>query len=186
MKRLNSLESHNYTNVNISKICLFLILALALTIVPLPGLMAKCRPNFVLLIVLYMQCCIPVYFRITWIFMLGILLDVLTASMIGQHPLAFVITSWLATTKPSNFRYYSILQQMMVILLYCALYQLLISLVDLFFGINVNFYESLFIVLLTVSFWPILGIIFIMRILPQSPGKYSDFMRFEKKFNKKG
>lgn len=162
MKGLRYQERHNDSNVNITRLCLFLILALALTIVPLPGLMAKCRPNFVLLIVLYMQCCIPVYFRITWVFMLGILLDVLTATTIGQHPLAFVITSWVATTKPSNFKYYSILQQMIVIFLYCTLYQLLISLVDLFFGINVNIFESLFIVLLSVAFWPILGIIFIM------------------------
>lgn len=161
MKTFNSTSIHNDYNVNITKLCLLLVIALALTIVPLPSLIAKCRPNFVLLIVLYMQCCIPVYFRITWVFMLGILLDVLTAAMIGQHPLGFVITSWVATTKPSNFKYYSILQQMIVIFLYCMLYQFLISLVDLFFGINVNIYESLCIVLLSVAFWPILGIIFI-------------------------
>lgn len=172
MKELSYHETHHYTNVNITKICLFLIIGLALTIVPLPAVMAKYRPNFVLLIVLYMQCCIPVYFRITWVFMLGILLDVLTASTIGQHPLAFVITSWAVTTKPANFKYYSILQQMIVICLYCILYQVLISLVDLFFGINVNIFTSLCIVLLSVAFWPILGIIFIMPLEYQVRTKY--------------
>jgi len=162
MKEWRSIENNNDSNINVTKLCLFLILALVLTIMPLPELMAKYRPNFVLLIILYMQCFIPIYFRITWVFILGILLDVLTSGMIGQHPIAFVIASWAATTKPSNFRYYSILQQMIFIFLYCALYQLLISLVDLFFGINVNFLGSFCIVLLTVAFWPILGIIFLV------------------------
>lgn len=163
MKPLNSFENYNdyiNNNISISKLCLLLLVALSLTIVPLPSIMAKCRPNFVLLIVLYMQCCVPVYFRIAWIFMLGILLDVLTATTIGQHSLAFVITTWVATAKPYNFKYYSILQQTIVIFLYCALYQLLISLVDLFFAINVNIQESLCIVILSVAFWPMLRLMF--------------------------
>ncbi len=174
MKSLNYIENNNdYTanNIEVSRLFLVLLAALALTIVPLPSVIAKCRPNFVLLIVLYMQCCIPMYFRIAWVFMLGILLDVLTATSIGEHSLAFIITTWVATEKPTNFKYYSILQQMIVILIYCMLYQLLITLVDSFFAIKVNIYESICVVLLSVAIWPMLGLIFAPKYLPNRARK---------------
>jgi rod shape-determining protein MreD len=161
MKLLNSSLGFNDYNVNVSKICFLLVGALALTILPLPNFIAKLRPNFVLLIVLYMQCCIPAYFRVTWVFVLGILLDVLTASTIGQHSLAFILTCWAANAKPANFRYYSILQQTIIIFIYCLIYQILIALIDLFFGINVNAGESFCVVLLSLACWPILRLGFV-------------------------
>lgn len=165
MKSSDSFDNNyrNIDSINCYKLCVFIFMALVLTIVPFPNVVAKFRPNFLLIIVLYMQCFVSVYFRIAWVFMLGILLDVLTASTIGQHSLAFIITTWVASSKPSNFRYYSILQQTLIIFLYCVLYQLLIVLVDLFFGINVNIYESICIVLLTVALWPVLGLIFTIQ-----------------------
>ncbi len=145
---------------SMSKFFLVALGALVLNILPLPSVIEMYRPNFILLLVLYIQCCMPIYFRITWVFLLGIFLDVLSVSIIGQHSLALIVTCWAATTRPNNFKYYSMLQQMSVIFLYCLLYYLIILFTDLFFAINVNVYKSISLAFFSVVFWPILRILF--------------------------
>lgn len=84
-----------------------MFVVLAFTILPLPELMAAYRPPWVLLFVLYIQFFLPHYFRVTWLFLLGMSLDVLLASVMGEHTFALLLTSWLASTKARRFHFFT-------------------------------------------------------------------------------
>lgn len=159
MRMLNTHKSYLDTNHkanSVYRLCIFVIIALLATIIPMPSALASIRPNFVLILILYIQCFFPKYLRVSWVFVLGLLLDVLTASVIGKHSLALIVTSWALKGRPSNFKYYSTLQQMSIIFIYCVLYQLVIVLIDLFFALGVSLNNATLIALLSVALWPVL------------------------------
>ena len=93
------------------KVPLAIVVALIFSIIPLPVKVGFYRPDLLLIVVLYIQCCLPKYFRVTWVFLLGVFLDVLYAGTLGQHALAIIITTWIANNRSLNFKHYSILQQ---------------------------------------------------------------------------
>lgn len=142
------------------KLLLTVFVALVLTVLPLPSSLMLYRPALILMLVLYIQCCMPAYFRVTWVFLLGIYLDVLCATSIGQHSLALIVTTWIATTRSSNFSYFSTLQQMSVVLLFSFLYHLIIYLTEIFFGVNASIIPAISSAFISVLFWPCLRLLF--------------------------
>ncbi|OGV28920.1 MAG: rod shape-determining protein MreD [Legionellales bacterium RIFCSPHIGHO2_12_FULL_35_11] len=131
-----------------------LILVFVLTIVPLPDGVNALRPAWVLVFILYIQCCLPEYFRITWVFLLGLCLDVLCGSAMGFHSLALLATAWIASGRGRGFEYYSIAQQMSVIVLFCLVYQFFIYLLDAYFGIAGDIKYVFGSSFLSVLVWP--------------------------------
>ena len=105
---------------------LALFVMLVLTILPLPEIMASYRPPWVLLFVLYVQFFLPQYFRVTWLFLLGLSLDVLLASVMGEHTFALLLTTGLASTKARRFHFFSPAQQILFICLFTAFYELIL------------------------------------------------------------
>lgn len=129
-------------------------LVLALSTIPLPGMIAVFRPPWVLMFVLYIQFYLPRYFRISWVFLLGLSLDVLLATTIGEHAFALLLASFFAASKARRFHFFSIAQQMMLIALFCAVYQLVIVLIDISLGYNNGPMFAAGTVLVTMIFWP--------------------------------
>ena len=130
------------------------LLALALTIIPLPEVLAVFRPPWVLMFVLYVQFFLPRYFRVTWVFLLGLSLDVLLVSVIGEHAFALLLTSCLAASKMRRFHFFSIAQQMILIALFCMVYQFIIVLIDVSLGYSNSALFAVGTVLVTMIFWP--------------------------------
>lgn len=89
---------------------LSLVLALALTAVPLPGLLAPLRPDWVMLVVIYWCLFGSEYTGIFAIFLSGLLLDVLYGTILGQHAMAFVATSYLPLLMHLRMRVFSWIQ----------------------------------------------------------------------------
>lgn len=131
-----------------------MITVLVLTIIPIPDILAVFRPPWVLLFVLYIQFFLPRYFRVTWVFLLGLSMDVLLASVIGEHAFAMLLTSCLAATKARRFHFFSIAQQMTLIALCCSVYQVLIVLIDIAVGYNNSMIFAAGTVCVTMIFWP--------------------------------
>jgi rod shape-determining protein MreD len=100
------------------------------------------------------QLFLPQYFRVTWVFLLGFFMDVLLATIIGEHSFALLFSSALASSKARRFRFFSIAQQMIFMSLFCLAYHLMIILVDTFLGCNNNFVFTFGTVLVTMIFWP--------------------------------
>ena len=129
-------------------------LVLALTIVPIPDIVAAFRPPWALIFVLYVQFYLPRYFRVTWVFILGLSLDVLLVSVFGEHAFALLLTSCLAAGKTRRFHFFSISQQMILIALFCMVYQLILVLIDASLGYNNEVWFAVVTVFVTMIFWP--------------------------------
>ena len=129
-------------------------MALVLTIIPVPEVLAVFRPPWVLMFVLYVQFFMPRYFRVTWVLMLGLSMDVLLASTIGEHAFALLLASCLAASKTRRFHFFSIAQQMIVIALFCSVYQLVVVLIEVALGYNNGMLFATGTVLVTMIFWP--------------------------------
>lgn len=108
--------------------------ASVLTILPLPPQMNAIRPAWVLLCVLYLQTYVPAYFHVLLVLFLGLCLDALLSTPMGEHAFALVVITWFMVGRTHRFMFFSIMQQMLVIGLACGCYQLILFIVDASFG----------------------------------------------------
>ncbi|MCA0402762.1 MAG: rod shape-determining protein MreD [Proteobacteria bacterium] len=131
-----------------------LIICLILTIIPMPNLVMEFRPPWVLLIVLYFQFFLVEYFSVFLIIALGLVLDVLLSSVLGEHVFALCLVCFLANAKARRFRLFSITQQMPLIAVFCLIYQVAIFIINSAFGYKTNMLMSLFNALLSSLLWP--------------------------------
>lgn len=130
------------------------IIALALTILPLPELVMGMRPPWILLLLLYIQYYLPQSLSLGLIILLGLILDALLSTVIGEHTFAIVVTIWLANSKVRRFRLFSLGQQTGLIAVFCLVYQLIIFLIDAYLGFYVNFLNVIGSTILSTLLWP--------------------------------
>lgn len=133
-----------------------LFLAFLLTIIPLPEMFMNLRPLWVLMCVLYIQFFLPSYFSIVLVFFLGLCLDVLLSTVIGEHVFALILTIWFAGTRARLFEFFSFIQQTVFITLLCFIYQLVIFLIDAFLGYRAGWELIILTPLLSLFFWPLI------------------------------
>jgi rod shape-determining protein MreD len=138
----------------VGRLILAFLVVLALTILPMPEFVNGIRPPWVLLLVLYMQFYIPDYFNVMVLFILGLTLDVLLSTVIGEHAFALTIVTWLASNKARRFYFFSIGQQMALVGLLSFVYELLIFVIDAFLGFKIRIISLLGSVLVSVILWP--------------------------------
>lgn len=141
------------------RLLLVLFIAFVLTIIPLPEMLTAFRPAWVLLLVLYVQFFLPDYFNITVLFFLGICMDILLSTVIGEHAFALLLTTWFAAGKVRRFGFFSPFQQIMLVTVFCIIYQLAIFIVDVFLGMHSNLQVVTGGVLFSLFFWPWLRIL---------------------------
>jgi len=115
-----------------ARLLIALLVAFILTILPFPEVISAFRPPWILLLVLYIQFSFPKYFHVTSLFVLGFSLDVLLATVAGEHAFALLLTTWLASGKARRFNFYSMGQQIALIAVFCLIYQGTISMIDAF------------------------------------------------------
>lgn len=130
------------------------ILALALTILPLPELLSGLRPSWVLILILYLQFFIPESFNLVFLIIIGMALDVLLSTVLGEHVFALSVVAWIASSKTRRFRLFNMSQQMALIGFFCLLYQMLILMIDASLGYHYSFLMSLGSTLITILLWP--------------------------------
>lgn len=130
------------------------ILALILSILPMPELISDFRPPWVLLLILYIEYFLPITITQTTLLFIGLVLDVLLATVIGEHSFAFLLTIWLASTKSRRFRFFSMIQQIFLIGFFCFFYQLTIALISALLGFNYSLLAPLASALIGIFTWP--------------------------------
>ncbi|KTD20405.1 rod shape determining protein MreD [Legionella lansingensis] len=141
-------------NVLYLRLFIAVILALALTILPLPELLVGLRPPWVLMLVLYLQFFLPNYFNIPLLIIIGLLLDVLLSTVLGEHVFALSLVTWIASNKARRFNFFSMWQQMALIGFFCFLYQLLIFVIESFLGYHVSFMMLVGSAFVSMILWP--------------------------------
>ncbi|KTD58814.1 Rod shape-determining protein MreD [Legionella sainthelensi] len=130
------------------------IVALLLSILPMPELISAFRPPWILLLVLYIEYFLPGNFKLTTLLFVGLLLDVLLATVIGEHSFALLFVTWIASSKSRRFQFFSMMQQIFLIGFFCLLYQSIISLIAVLLGFNYSILAPFASTLVSMFLWP--------------------------------
>lgn len=141
------------------KLFFMFILALLLTILPMPSIFQGIRPIWVLLLLLYLQFYLPDYFNLFRLFILGLLLDIVLSTVIGEHILALSLVTWIANNKARRFYFFSMGQQMALIGFFCLLYQLIIFTTNSFLGFHIDLLSIIGSTLISAILWLFLRLI---------------------------
>jgi len=96
-------------------LALSLILALMLSIFPMPDAVAAWRPHWVALILIYWHLESEYLHGLGHAFLLGVLLDLLTGSLLGQHALGLVIINFLVARYRNRIRFFPPWQQALAV-----------------------------------------------------------------------
>ncbi|WP_019677309.1 rod shape-determining protein MreD [Arsukibacterium perlucidum] len=113
-------------NGGLGFIYLSLLVALLLTVMPMPQQVKLFRPDWALLVVLYWTMALPGRVNILTAFLLGFLTDVLIGTVLGVNALAFSVVTFIVAVNHLKIRNFSVIQQALLIGLFLALYHLLL------------------------------------------------------------
>jgi rod shape-determining protein MreD len=129
--------------------------ALVLTIMPLPDWMRLLRPDWVGLVLIYWCMALPERVGVVSGWVSGLLVDLLTGAMLGQHALALSVVAWLTLRFHQRVRLFPMLQQAATVLVLLILHQLLSLWISRFIGrpgVDWNYWAPSFIGMLI---WPL-------------------------------
>lgn len=95
---------------------LTILIGLVLTILPMPGWTVWLRPKWVLMIVFFWVIHSQGRVGIFTAWVAGILLDLLTGTLLGQHALVMIILTYILLKIYPRFQHFALLQQTAIIL----------------------------------------------------------------------
>lgn len=124
-------EGHGY-----GVILLTFIAAYVLAVLPLPVWLQSGRPEWVALTLIYWSIALPQRVGIVTALVLGIGLDVLEGSVLGQNGLALIVVSVLTLILYQRLRVYSLWQQAGVVFILVGINQLICQWVQNFEGVG--------------------------------------------------
>lgn len=107
-------------------IVLTIIIALMLSILPLPVWAEFYRPAWPVLVLIYWCMALPQRVGVGIGWLTGLMLDVLKGALLGQHALALAVVCYLTLNLHQRIRVFPLWQQALTIMVLLALYQLLI------------------------------------------------------------
>jgi len=103
-------------DLNNGLLVLTLALGFALTIMPLPNLLEPVRPYWVALVIIYWNLEAGRMRHLGQAFVIGLLLDLMTGALLGQHALGLVILVFLLERFRARIRFFPPWQQVAAIL----------------------------------------------------------------------
>jgi rod shape-determining protein MreD len=110
------------------------LVALVLTLLPMPEWTVWLRPAWVMMVLIYWSMTSPQHVNVGTAWAVGIILDVLNGTLLGEHALALIIVTYFVVRMHSQLRMYPILQQAIWIFLFVLLYQFVLFCVQGFLG----------------------------------------------------
>ncbi len=133
------------------------LIALLLTLVPLPSWLAILRPDFLVLTVLYWSIRTPYSGGIGLGWVCGLILDVFHGSVLGEHALAVALVAYLGVREHQRIRTKPLLQQSLAVLAVLALYEFVLWAVDGWSGHPLNTALRWVPVLTGALLWPVIA-----------------------------
>jgi rod shape-determining protein MreD len=105
-------------------------LMLALAVVPLPALIAPFRPDWVAVVLIYWSLAAPRRFSLLTAVWMGLALDTLSGSLLGQHALALLVVVYAAERFYLRVRMFPVSQLAVTVLVLLALYEFILFWID--------------------------------------------------------
>jgi rod shape-determining protein MreD len=103
-----------------------LVPAMTLRILPLPREWQLANPDWVLLFLIYWSMALPDRVGVVSAWFIGLLTDVLTGRMLGQHALAYAVITYCSLRLHRQVRLYPLYQQALIVLLFQLVSQTLV------------------------------------------------------------
>lgn len=135
-------------------ILLTLLLALALTILPLPAWAAWIRPLWVLMVLSYWAIALEHRVSVGYALVCGILLDVLQGTTFGEHSFALIICIFIIDRLRLKIRMSSMMQQAVVVGMVVLLHQLIIVCMQSLFAEPITSFLFWLSSITSAIFWP--------------------------------
>jgi rod shape-determining protein MreD len=101
------------------------LVALILTIMPLPDWIRYLRPDWVGLVLIYWCLALPERVGVFTGWIMGLLVDLLTGTLFGQHALSLTVIAYLTLKFHQRVRLFPVWQQAFIVLVLLVLHQLL-------------------------------------------------------------
>lgn len=111
-----------------------IIFAFLLTLLPMPGWAVWLRPAWVLMVLIYWTMANPEQVNVGVAWIVGILLDVLQGTLLGEHALALTVVIYLVARMVSRLRMYPLIQQGFSVFLLVLVYQFILFCIQGFLG----------------------------------------------------
>lgn len=128
--------------------------ALLLTVWPLPDWAEAYRPAWLVLVTVYWCLFMPHRVGLVTAVVVGILMDTLTGSLLGEHALALLLVTWVTLKLHLQVRVYPWWQQMLTVLGLMLLYTFVLFWVDGMLGYTQGALTRWMPVLITTLLWP--------------------------------
>ncbi len=106
------------------------LVALVLSVLPLPHWLAVARPAFLVLTVLYWSIAAPRAGGLTLGFVSGLALDVFRGAVLGQHALALTTITYVAVREHQKIRSKPAFQQALIVFGALAVYEFILFAID--------------------------------------------------------
>lgn len=136
-------------------ILLSFIAAFILSMIPLPQILQTIRPEFVTIVLIYWSIALPnrVGVGIGWI--VGLIFDVSTDALLGQHALTFALITYLAIKLHQRIRVYPIWQQALTILVLMMFQGTITLWIKGMLGVAPSLWSFMLPAISTALFWPV-------------------------------
>ncbi len=108
------------------RIIITIIMAMCLLITPWPGFLSQINPDWVLLVLIYWAIAVPERVGIFHAWTIGLLTDVLTGRVFGQHALAYSLVIYACLILHKRLRQFPLPQQGLFIFSCLLLTQILL------------------------------------------------------------
>ncbi|MEH6354828.1 MAG: rod shape-determining protein MreD [Marinobacter sp.] len=138
---------------------LSVLLALTLSIAPVPSGWLEFRPEWLALIVFYWTVRAPAQFGVFLAAALGLLLDVLESTPLGVNAMAMAVVAFLVLTIHQRLRMYPLPQQCVIVFLLLGINQMLVHVIKQALGADNTGFGYLWPALSSAVVWPFLSLV---------------------------
>jgi len=135
---------------------LSLVIAMGLSIIPWSNTVTSMMPNWALLALMYWSIALPHKVSVGTAWVLGLLVDTLSGSLLGQNALIFSLAAFFAHKLYLRLRNYRIWQQALFILFFLLLIQLISLWISQLSGAGNSSYQYWYQPLSSAIAWPVI------------------------------
>lgn len=133
-----------------------LVLALVLTVAPVPDVVEAWRPPWALLVLIYWVLALPERVGVGVAWFCGLFVDVLQSMPLGAHALAFALVAWLTLKLHRRLRVFPLWQQAAMVLVLTFLVRVLLFWVDGFTGAPSGGWRHWSPAVTAMALWPVM------------------------------
>ena len=113
-----------------TRLLLSALVALILTVLPLPLWLDVARPAFLVLTVIYWSVNAPRAGGLAIGFFAGLMLDVFQGPVLGEHALALSLITYIAVREHQRIRSKPVIQQALIVLPALVMYEVVLFMID--------------------------------------------------------